>query len=163
LLNPLEVLVFRGGRVRLREVLASLGLPTEVAHDHRGKPYLAGRPDIGVSLARSGGVELFALAEGIEVGVDIERLRPVPEYLAIAERYFPPSRYRALVDMPAEEQEREFFREWTRFEAAVKALGTGLFGAGREFEGDWTVVNWKVGEGFVAAVAARAANVRVVT
>ena len=33
---------------------------------------------------------LVAVAREIEVGVDIERVRPLPEYAAIAERFFPP-------------------------------------------------------------------------
>ena len=33
---------------------------------------------------------LVAVARDVEVGVDIERVRPLPEYAAIAQRFFPP-------------------------------------------------------------------------
>jgi 4'-phosphopantetheinyl transferase len=144
----------------LRTLLGRLGLPTVFARDGLGKPRLAS-PDVWFNLSRSHGMALYAFARDAAVGVDIERLRPLPEHLAIAERFLPPSHYAALVDAPPGEREREFFRLWTRLEAALKAAGSGLYGAGQELEGEWTVEEIGAGDGFAAAVAVRAAGCRL--
>jgi 4'-phosphopantetheinyl transferase len=93
--------------------------------------------------------------------VDVERLRPLPDCLAIAERFFPPTDAAALAGEPADRREHEFFRRWTRIEAVLKARGIGLYGAGAEPAGDWTVLPVNVGEEYTAAVAAARAGVTV--
>lgn len=145
----------------LRAILARLDLPTVFERDHLGKPRLAS-PDVWFNLSRSHGVALYAISRGAAVGVDIERLRPLPEHLAIAERFLPPSHYQALRDAPSGGREREFFRLWTRLEASLKAAGSGLYGAGRELEGEWTIEEIEAGEGFAAAVAVQGPGYRVV-
>ena len=87
--------------------------------------------------------------------MDIERLRPLLEYAAIAERFFPPSEREVL-------GERDFFRRWTRVEAKLKARGVGLYGAGAELGGEWTAEPIDAGEGFAAAVAVERPGMRVV-
>jgi 4'-phosphopantetheinyl transferase len=97
---------------------------------------------------------LVAVAFQMEVGVDVERLRPLPECLAIAERFFPPGEAAALALTPPDRREHEFFRRWTRIEAMLKARGIGLYGAGASLDGEWTVLPVDVGERYTAAVAA---------
>jgi phosphopantetheinyl transferase len=77
--------------------------------------------------------------------VDIERVRPLQDYAAIAERFFPPG-----TDPP--KGLRDFFRHWTRFEALLKAHGAGLYGAGATPPGDWSVTEIDVGSRFAAAL-----------
>jgi 4'-phosphopantetheinyl transferase len=127
----------------------------ELAVAGKGKPYLPGAPEVRFNLARSQELALVAVALGVDVGVDIERLRPLPEYEAIAERFFPPSEREGL-------DERDFFRRWTRIEAKLKARGVGLYGAGVELVGEWTVEEIDAGAGFAAAVAVERAGMRVV-
>jgi len=115
------------------------------------------------SLSRSQGMALIAAALETDAGVDAERLRPIPEYEAIAERFFPPSEAAAFAETPAGGRERDFFRRWTRIEAMLKARGVGLYGAGEELAGEWTVAEIDAGEGFVGAVAAARAGMRVLT
>jgi 4'-phosphopantetheinyl transferase len=88
-----------------------------------------------------------AVAQGMPVGVDIERLRPLAEHAAIAERFFPPGEASPVDAL-------DFFRRWTRFEAVLKAQGLGLYGAGASLDGEWMVQELEAGPGFVAAVAA---------
>ncbi len=145
----------------LRAILASLDLPTGWARDKRGKPRLPERPDVSFSLSRSCEIAVFAVARGVDVGVDVERIRPLPDCDEIAVRFLAPSQANALLDVPAETREREFFRLWTRTEAALKALGVGLYGAGQELVGDWTIREVEAGEGYAAAVAVRAAGCSV--
>ena len=125
----------------------------ELAHGAHGKPYLRAAPQLQFNLSHSGGVSLVAVALDIEVGVDVERLRPMPDCLAVAERFLAPEDAAALREMPAVEQEREFFVRWTRSEAVWKARGIGLYGAGVALDGDWTVVPVDAGEEYAAAVA----------
>jgi 4'-phosphopantetheinyl transferase len=127
----------------------------EFAVTEKGKPYLPFAPEVRFSLSRSRDLALIALALGMDVGVDVERMRPMPDCLAVAARFFPPSEAAALQETPAERRELEFFRRWTRIEAVLKARGIGLHGAGEELEGPWTVREVDVGPGFAGAVAAQ--------
>lgn len=102
------------------------------------------------NLSHSGDVTLVAVARDSEVGVDVERIRPVIEMRAIARRWLGR-------DDIADEQ--EFFRVWTRHEAMVKALGVGLSGTAEAFTG--TVAEIDAGAGYAAAVAVLAADCRV--
>ena len=146
----------------LRGILERVcGADLDFAVTPAGKPYLPAAPEVRFSLSRWHGVALIAVAIGVDIGVDIERLRPVPEYQAIAERFFPPSEREALAATPAPEREREFFRRWTRIEARLKAEGVGLYGAGVELEGPWTIEEIDAGEELAAAVAARRAGMPV--
>jgi len=120
----------------------------DFALHEKGKPFLPNVPELEFNLSHSKQMALVAVAHGTPVGVDVERLRPLSEFVAIAERYFPPGE-ECPVDAP------DFFRRWTRFEAILKAQGLGLYGAGAKLEGEWTVYRLDAGRGFAAAVAAQ--------
>ena len=136
-------------RLALRTILSRLTpLPLEFAVTKSGKPYLAAAPHLKFNLSHTRGVALVAVALDVEVGVDVELIRPVPERDAIIERFFPPSESAPCHD------DREFFRRWTRVEAVLKAQGVGLYGAGHEPPGDWTIVQLELGDQYAAAVAA---------
>jgi 4'-phosphopantetheinyl transferase len=131
----------------LRDILGSVtAAPLEFALREKGKPYLASAPEIRFNLAHSREVALVAVALDVEVGVDVERVRPLREYAAIAQRYFPEG-YTAPTSV------REFFRHWTRFEALLKAHGAGLYGAGTTPPGIWSVIEIEAGPRFTAALA----------
>jgi len=118
----------------------------EFALHEKGKPYLASAPQIRFNLAHSHDRALVAVVLDVEVGVDIECVRPLPEYAAIAQRYFPPGQ-------TAPSSVRDFFRHWTRFEALLKAHGSGLYGAGTIPPGEWSVIELDAGRRFTAALA----------
>src|SRR5687768_15335480 len=90
-----------------------------------GKPELTGS-DIRFSVSHSAGLAAYALSWRCELGVDIERLRPLPDALQIAAAFFSSSERSSLEALPAADQLTAFFRCWTRKEAFVKALGEGL-------------------------------------
>jgi 4'-phosphopantetheinyl transferase len=147
----------------LRAVLArATDAPLHFAATEKGKPWLPAAPDLKFSLSRSHEMALIAVALDVEVGVDVERVRPIPEFLAIAERFFPPSEAAAFAATPAAGRERDFFRRWTRVEAMLKARGVGLYGAGAELGGDWTTLEIDACEGYAAAVAAAAGGMTVI-
>jgi 4'-phosphopantetheinyl transferase len=147
----------------LRSILAGItSAPLDFELAENGKPFLPAAPEIRFNLSHSRDMALAGVALGVEVGVDIELLRPIPEHTAIAERFFPPSEAEALLAVPEAERERDFFRRWTRVEAMLKARGVGLYGAGAEVGGEWTVCEIDAGEGFAAAAAAVGEGMRVV-
>ncbi len=140
----------------LREILARFTpLPLEFATTKSGKPYLAGVPLLRFNLSHTRGIALVAVALDVDVGVDVERIRSVPEHNAIIERFFPASESGPCTG------ERDFFQRWTRVEAVLKARGVGLYGAGQEPQGDWTIRELDVGEPYAAAVAAPQADLEV--
>jgi len=120
-------------RALLREILgALLGVAARrLAFDYsaRGKPSLA-RPfaaeDLRFNLSHADGLALYAIARGREVGVDVERVRPLPDAEHIAARFFSPREQAALRSLPAVERAAGFFACWTRKEAFLKATGDGL-------------------------------------
>jgi 4'-phosphopantetheinyl transferase len=68
---------------------------------------------------------LIAVAEGREVGVDLEPVRDDVDHRRLAERFFSLAERRAIesaVDGPA----TAFFRHWVAKEAVLKAIGVGL-------------------------------------
>ena len=138
----------------LQAILQSVtGGPPFLARAQHGKPYLENAPHIKFNMARTKGKALVAVACDVEIGVDIERFRPIPELDQIAERFLPPGDADTLADLPEPQRQREFFRLWTRAEALWKAAGVGLYGAGKVIEGQWHVEDIEAGEGFNAAVA----------
>jgi 4'-phosphopantetheinyl transferase len=120
-----------------------------------GKPYLPAAPHLKFNLSHSGEMALVAVALEVEVGVDVEWVRPMPDYVALAERFFPPSHAAALTD------ERDFFRRWTQIEAVLKARGIGIYAAGTEMTGDWTLEEIDVGPDYFAAVAVPQSGMKV--
>lgn len=100
-----------------------------------GKPEIAGGPRwLRFNLAHSERVAVYAVARDREVGVDIERLRPDFPIDEIARHFFS-SRERAdLAAVPDGDRLRAAFNCWTRKEAYLKAVGTGLLRPLDEFD-----------------------------
>jgi 4'-phosphopantetheinyl transferase len=71
-------------------------------------------------------VALLAVARAVEVGVDVELLRPLPDALRIARSFFSPAEVDRLAALRPDEREAGFLACWTRKEAFVKARGDGL-------------------------------------
>jgi 4'-phosphopantetheinyl transferase len=138
-----------------------------------GKPALAGRAAQRFNLSHSQDVGLIALGDGGEIGVDVERLRPFDDAMALAASHFTPMEQAALAAAtPGPDRDAAFLRCWTRKEACLKALGIGLglvdtrsFHAGTgsepcelviDFDGArhrLSLVSIDGGEGVVAALA----------
>jgi 4'-phosphopantetheinyl transferase len=94
-----------------------------------GKPALAdtfGKGRICFNLSKSDGVALFAFTGDREIGVDIEKIRDIPEMEQIAENFFSVRENEVFRALPRSEKQEAFFSCWTRKEALVKAIGDGL-------------------------------------
>jgi 4'-phosphopantetheinyl transferase len=140
-------------RRALGTILADYLGAVEVTADEDGKPRLATAPErLSFNLSHSGELALVAIAAGgIEVGVDVERLRPRRALLRLAERRLPPADAAAVATAAEADRERAFYAAWTRHEARVKCTGAGLSGP----EPGAEVVAWQleVDPGYAAAVA----------
>ncbi|MGH7655652.1 MAG: 4'-phosphopantetheinyl transferase family protein [Gemmatimonadaceae bacterium] len=118
----------------VRSHVTTLFLPEmDIARAPGGKPYLAARDarrPLHFNVAHGGDVLLVALSRTVEVGVDVELVRTVPEWQKIADRMFDaPTHDELRADIARGEPEADaFIRHWCRLEASVKATGAGLFG-----------------------------------
>lgn len=83
----------------------------------RGKPAVPGAREF--SLSHNGELAVIARAD-VPVGADVQRLGRVSE--ALRRRVLTPEEQRRTAQLG----EEEFFRLWTRKEAALKCLGIGL-------------------------------------
>ena len=91
----------------------------------RGKPRLK-NADVEFNLAHSDELGLLAVTRGTVVGVDVERIRPMPDGLDIAKRFFSAREVADFEPVVAEARDRAFFNLWTRKEAWLKATGDGI-------------------------------------
>ena len=116
------------GHGALRSILAwYIGIkPQAIRLDvaESGKPFVADGA-ICFNLAHSEDLAVCAIASEGRLGVDVERIRPVPDADAIAHRYFAPSEALEYAATSHDKRTATFFSIWTRKEALVKAAGGG--------------------------------------
>jgi 4'-phosphopantetheinyl transferase len=169
-------------RAALRKLLAreTGRKPEEIAFSvgAHGKPRL---DDTGAAvrfnLSHSAGLALIAIARDVEIGVDVEEIRPRSDLRGVARRVFTEAE-REAVEVGGE---TAFYRHWVAKEAFVKATGRGIESL-RSFEvlldgpggarlnhvgGDpaeaakWTLAPLEVGPRFAAAVVVAAPGATV--
>ncbi len=91
-----------------------------------GKPRVAGETGFEFSISHSCGLASFAFSTQGPVGIDIEKIRVLEDCDALVQQFFSHSERDELGHLRACEQLRAFYAVWTRKEAYLKALGTGL-------------------------------------
>ncbi len=114
-------------RQLLAQELAIDACKVDIVYGPYGKPLLpplAGRR-VSFNVSHSDGQALVALASH-EVGVDIERIRPVDDLVRLAKTAFSLTEQAALFALPGLQRLKGFFNCWTRKEAYIKATGHGL-------------------------------------
>jgi 4'-phosphopantetheinyl transferase len=96
-------------------------------YDDYGKPALGGaRGGPSFNLAYSNEIALCAVAQSKSVGVDVEHVRALDDWEAIAEHFFSGEEAGALRNLAGDLRPAAFFDYWTHKEAYVKAEGCGL-------------------------------------
>ncbi|MGE0629332.1 MAG: 4'-phosphopantetheinyl transferase superfamily protein [Hyphomicrobiaceae bacterium] len=119
---------FAVGRGRMRAILAGYcnagAAALTFSYGPHGKPRLANCDGPHFNLSHSDDLAVLAVSSKVEVGADIEKPRHVEEGVAL--RFFSPAEVRELAMLPVDDWLDGFFRCWTRKEAVLKALGTGL-------------------------------------
>ncbi|MFK5951897.1 MAG: 4'-phosphopantetheinyl transferase superfamily protein [Desulfobacterium sp.] len=155
-------------------------LPEHVLFDKgpNGKPELLvlSRPaPFWFNISHSHEVAVFAFSNQYKIGVDIERIRNLPDSLHIAQNYFHPKEVDLLIKTPDDKKQDLFYECWTKKEAFIKGTGEGLscplnsFAVpfeGREGIGkicissgkgkgkNWSVLSFKPYRGYAGAIAA---------
>ena len=169
------------GRGWLRSVLARYlqRQPGELRFEYNanGKPSLHGiEPALHFNLAHCDDLAVLALTRAAEVGVDVERVRPLRDADDIADRFFSRTESEGLRALAAARKSAAFFNLWTRKEAWLKATGEGLsdslnqvevsflpedqaqltrlFGKTDKIQ-EWTLLELGPAAGFTGAVVAR--------
>jgi 4'-phosphopantetheinyl transferase len=171
-------------RAQLRKLLGErLGIAAAHVRFSRtahGKPFIAepfDRSGVTFNVSHSGDLSVYAFASNTDVGIDVETIRIVEEAERVASVAFSRREYETYERLPARDKPAAFFSCWTRKEALVKAMGTGLPYPLDGFDvslaphepprllrlgtsdGDsgWQMHSFSPARGFIAAIAARAA------
>jgi 4'-phosphopantetheinyl transferase len=116
-------------RILLSHYLDLLPSQVEFNYGLYGKPFLdhgSNSENLQFNISHSGDLALFAFTKGIEIGVDVEQMRPEPVEDEVAERFFSDTEVSAFRSVPQCERQVAFFNCWTRKEAYIKAKGAGL-------------------------------------
>jgi phosphopantetheinyl transferase (holo-ACP synthase) len=114
-------------------------IEVQTGNDEAGRPTAVhpGEADLRISIAHKGSVAVAIVAEGVDVGIDIEPVQPRSEVFDAMVMTDREHELGAALD-----PDRWRTRLWTAKEAVAKAIGTGLGGRPRDFEavtldGDW--------------------------
>jgi 4'-phosphopantetheinyl transferase len=120
-------------RGQVRQILGRYTHEPAVAlrfrYGSRGKPALdvpARDSAIEFNVSNSEDVGLLAVARGRELGVDVEHVREPRDFDALASQFFARTEVEQLRSLPEDSRLEAFFNCWTRKEAVLKAVGTGL-------------------------------------
>jgi 4'-phosphopantetheinyl transferase len=116
-------------RIILASYLATDAKDIDFCYSKKEKPSLGPThegSDVTFNVSHSGGIALFAIGRGREIGVDVEQVRRDSDSEAIARRFFSAHEQEQLAALPAGQRVEAFFRCWTRKEAYIKATGDGL-------------------------------------
>ena len=123
---------FTCARAALRRLLAEY-LDAEAgeltfSYGPNGKPALSGpfARAAGFNVSHSHELALVAIGRDVAMGIDVEAVRSMEDADDIAIRFFSPREAGQLRSLPAALHNEAFFACWTRKEAYLKALGSGL-------------------------------------
>jgi 4'-phosphopantetheinyl transferase len=158
------VVAHASARLMLGEHLGVDPAVVMIASEPGGRPMVEG---VGFSLAHSDERAAVAIADrGVNLGVDLERVRHRVHLERLARRIFDPDELDAWSALAAGDRPRAFAARWTEIEAVLKARGTGIAGglaSARELGSGWSCVPFDSGTGYVGAVAADVAPIEVTT
>ena len=114
-------------RANLRLLLADVYcMPPEkiiIAAGINGKPHLKDYSDIHFNVSHTHERAVIALSKH-RIGIDLEYINPAFDFASVAEFACSTAELKLLSE--TESQRTEFFKFWTRKEAFLKGLGTGL-------------------------------------
>jgi len=101
----------------------------DIVYQSQGKPALGPRfaaSGLRFNVAHCDDVAVYAFSFDSEVGVDVEAVRWFADADDVATRFFSPAENDAFAALEPAWRPIGFFNCWTRKEAFVKAMGTGL-------------------------------------
>jgi len=107
---------------------AYLGIePSEVKMGvhKKGKPFLMNDPSLFFNLANSQDLCVYAFSHDAEVGIDIEKIRNLPDIDQLIEKNLT-SREKKYFQKNPDNKLTRFFQFWTFKESYLKAIGEGM-------------------------------------
>jgi 4'-phosphopantetheinyl transferase len=90
-----------------------------------GKPALEGVQSLHFSVSHCSDLALIAVAR-VRIGIDVEHVRPGNFWQKVIGQCLSPRECAYLEALPAKSRTQALYRLWTRKEAVLKAVGTGL-------------------------------------
>jgi len=123
--------MFLGGRLLARTLVGrALGVPPDAwrwGEGPHGRPGVAGpATSLRFNLSHSAGLVVCAIADGRDVGVDVEHLERPPVDRRMVRRYLSPAEATDVEAQPDDAWQRRFLTYWTLKEAYLKARGVGV-------------------------------------
>lgn len=131
-----------------------------------GKPFVDGVGDVSFSMSYSAPLALVAVARGIEVGADIEVVRPRRYLDRLARRLLAPDDHAQWEALPDGRRLEAFLQAWTAKEAYLKAIGRGITVPFHDVPmrpDGWTIVMLPVSGGVAHVAAEGAVEIRTRT
>ena len=130
-------------RAMQRQLLAGYvgGHPSEIRFGvvAMGKPTLVYPNDMGLTFntTHTGDLVVIAVTAHRDVGVDVERVKPVERALQVSRRCFSPDEHAQLESLSPAELPRAFLSIWVKREGTAKARGDSVWRG---------LASWKNGE-----------------
>lgn len=96
-------------------------------NEHKKPLLLESNPNrVTFNISHSDNKAVYAIGRDMDIGIDIEQIQ-LDDKQAIAKRFFNAQENSALDALPDHERANAFYTIWTRKEAVLKAIGTGLY------------------------------------
>lgn len=105
-----------------------------------GKPFCAAQPagwQLCFNLSHTENAAALAIANGFEIGIDVENLRPIEDCVPL--EVFSARELIMYDALTPAQKHTVFFETWARKEAGLKALGTGFMLPPEHFEFDLSI------------------------
>jgi 4'-phosphopantetheinyl transferase len=96
------------------------------SYNSQGKPSLKDVGSLEFNFTNSSDLALLCVARQTQLGIDLEHLGRHADYAGIVNRFFAEREVEELFSLPESRRHAAFLTGWTRKEAYIKALGTGL-------------------------------------
>lgn len=129
-----KIVRFRFDKDKILSLFSSLAICNEASkqlgiklneiqflYNEHGKPSIKGFPNFHFSVSHSGSCVAF-VCDNSPIGIDVEEISNAK--IEIAKRFFSPNEYKYILE--SKNQNNEFYGIWTKKEAYIKLLGTGL-------------------------------------
>ena len=91
----------------------------------KGKPYSIDNPELRFNMSNSGGKIIYSFSYEEELGIDLEKIRPLPDLEELIDKNFNSYEKKYITKLDLEKENR-FFKFWTIKEAYLKAIGVGM-------------------------------------
>lgn len=119
-----KILSLFSGLLIRNEIQQKLGISGDkigFSYNKHGKPFLNNYPNFHFSVSHSGKCAVI-ISDDCPIGIDIEENSSAK--IEIAKRFFSPNEYKYILQ--SENPDATFYEIWTKKEAYLKMIGTGL-------------------------------------